>query len=1041
MDLGGLVRAVTAAFQDGGKLVTKIRDDRASTDRALPEDPTRDLLDSLQLGPLLVKGQYDRDFKRFGEQLACGDNLAREQMKDVLINLQMALIISLRGVSMGGDENLDFDSLQQTSDDCRTNAADAMMPESELELPNTKYASIGYSSSRSTRSTRSRESRTPVESMHQQYQGQDDGATVRPIVKERKRANSSASNSKRGYQPRRPTTPSSQASRGQAITTQHAPTERRLRGVSSQEVLTPPDEETLRVIRNGYVDSRPTGRASNATRADSGYGTASYVGGSRKGTSTAYSMASSRSAGSYKTAHDPMPRMPIRAAKFGGISSQPASYASRDSVDEYAMSTLDDPTTSEEDDILSLRRPSSHALGPEEHDMLSPRLNEFPNRPASSARSYVVSLPDADLHEPPSPISVVSEGDEEAAELEHESLLVSPELLAANTYHPDDLEPPAHYALDDATPTLGPGEFGQATIYETSRIRPVENMPRDVPAPRMRVPRQDSLSRVRNSRLITGDDLRAGRSTPQPRSQEEMSATVRAAEARVKHYRARPQGLQHSESVRENQPQVMYGIPEQEPRVQHIANLQQNAPVPRHLADMPLPAPPGFDQRPDSRNRYSPKHRAPQGYKVFPAQAQQQSTHRGAPAPPPDIALPAPPPARGPKWMAEAAATGLRPSTSPQPPANAASAAKLPVPRVSEPELRPTISNAPTVEDKEISALPEDGPGPSERGDSIESPPPTAISKTSSNSSNPRMVKIVPMHMAMFGGVYTAPTPKVPKADKPVATSSASTKSTTATSAPAPIPVPPMPLTMPLTLPTEKQLQGFCKGAHRLFLGVDSKTMRISSRPIGISGNVHFWVCHKCHFQGPVSTISKTEVGKKGKTKVKEERIYDPKPRSSTIRGLDGEVGGVRYKWVFLAKCHVPLKAMTEELALGAGAAGKGEWGGFGCLFCCAEGVRRGWTDRDARGKLVVADGMSIMSGSTGSGDTTKSGSGVSKDTPVFKDLEAFMGHLEMHRKEDCWPGQEMMGRMRCVVGRRAMDGEEWEINFLPLKMDKADEH
>lgn len=278
------------------------------------------------------------------------------------------------------------------------------------------------------------------------------------------------------------------------------------------------------------------------------------------------------------------------------------------------------------------------------------------------------------------------------------------------------------------------------------------------------------------------------------------------------------------------------------------------------------------------------------------------------------------------------------------------------------------------------------------------------------------MVKIVPMHMAMYGGTYTGAI--APKPEKPLA--------------------PPMPLTLPLQLPNEKNLLGFCKGAHRTFLGTDTKVMKLSSRPVGISGNMHFWVCHKCHFQGPVVTVSRTiSTGKKGKEKVKEEKIFDPKPRSSPVRGLDGELGGVRYKWAFLAKCHIPLKAMTEELAMGAGAAGKGEWGGFGCLFCCAEGVSRGWVDKDAQGKLVVADGLSVRSGSTASGETHKSSnSGGKGETPIFKDMAGFMAHLEMHRKEDCWPGQEMTGRMKCIVGRRALDEEEWEVNFLPLKIE-----
>ncbi|RVX74316.1 hypothetical protein B0A52_01441 [Exophiala mesophila] len=121
MDIASLVRAVLAAFEDGSKLVQRIRDRRAKPGREpLPEGPTNDLLDSLTLGPMLVRGHYDHDVKRFGEQYTCGDGQAREQMKDVLINLQMKLIIALRTVMMDEME-LDFDALQTASDDGRVN--------------------------------------------------------------------------------------------------------------------------------------------------------------------------------------------------------------------------------------------------------------------------------------------------------------------------------------------------------------------------------------------------------------------------------------------------------------------------------------------------------------------------------------------------------------------------------------------------------------------------------------------------------------------------------------------------------------------------------------------------------------------------------------------------------------------------------------------------------------------------------------------------------------------------------------------------------
>ena len=122
-----------------------------------------------------MRGHYDHDVKRFGEPYACGDIQAREQMKDVLINMQMTLIITLRSAFMD-DIDLDFNMLQTASDDCRVNAgvclgqlsqrlsdsakAQAMYPQhmvssysSNATLAPPMSPSLAYSSSRSTQSS------------------------------------------------------------------------------------------------------------------------------------------------------------------------------------------------------------------------------------------------------------------------------------------------------------------------------------------------------------------------------------------------------------------------------------------------------------------------------------------------------------------------------------------------------------------------------------------------------------------------------------------------------------------------------------------------------------------------------------------------------------------------------------------------------------------------------------------------------------------------------------------------------------------------
>lgn len=185
-----LIKVVIAAFDDASKLVVRIRDQRKASDRALPEESTRDLLDSLALGSVIVRGAFEYDLKRFGEPYACGDIQARESMKDVLINLQMGLIISLRSSGILDDADLDLDALQMASDDCRVNAgvclgqlsqrlsdaakAQAMYPPNSMRYSKRSgrvlpaAPSLAYSSSRSTHSS-NHAPRTPSDGLSERF--------------------------------------------------------------------------------------------------------------------------------------------------------------------------------------------------------------------------------------------------------------------------------------------------------------------------------------------------------------------------------------------------------------------------------------------------------------------------------------------------------------------------------------------------------------------------------------------------------------------------------------------------------------------------------------------------------------------------------------------------------------------------------------------------------------------------------------------------------------------------------------------------------
>lgn len=110
------------AYRDSSKLVQRLRDKQKNTEEfILPEDLTKEFDDSLTLGCAAVQSQYDHDVRRFGETYARGDAVAREQMKDILIALQQAVISHLREVFMD-EASLNLHALKETSDDCRVNA-------------------------------------------------------------------------------------------------------------------------------------------------------------------------------------------------------------------------------------------------------------------------------------------------------------------------------------------------------------------------------------------------------------------------------------------------------------------------------------------------------------------------------------------------------------------------------------------------------------------------------------------------------------------------------------------------------------------------------------------------------------------------------------------------------------------------------------------------------------------------------------------------------------------------------------------------------
>lgn len=217
-----------------------------------------------------------------------------------------------------------------------------------------------------------------------------------------------------------------------------------------------------------------------------------------------------------------------------------------------------------------------------------------------------------------------------------------------------------------------------------------------------------------------------------------------------------------------------------------------------------------------------------------------------------------------------------------------------------------------------------------------------------------------------------------------------------------------------LTLPDESNSYlGFCKGAYKLQIGLpNKKAFGLQTRPAALYSTytVQVWQCSKCSFEGPVVLVNPPPAP--GKKAAKPEKIFDPKLRTSAA--------GIVYRWSFLAKSHVDSRGMTD------GARDQeGHSDFFGCLFCCAEGARRGWLD----GSEVAASGVGGKRGSRSLSPTT-----ATTGTPMFNGVDAFMHHLEMHRTPAGMPGYEMQGRMKCVVGRIADVGEEFDINLPPFE-------
>ncbi|KAL9107175.1 MAG: hypothetical protein Q9227_007875 [Pyrenula ochraceoflavens] len=120
------VSAIISAYHDGTNLVQRLRDARAAKKRQATaalievEKDSINLEKSLGRGPSAISEEYDQGYSRFGATFAKGDATAREQLKDIIISLQIGVLSELR-CAWSDDTAVDYRSLQNASNENRTN--------------------------------------------------------------------------------------------------------------------------------------------------------------------------------------------------------------------------------------------------------------------------------------------------------------------------------------------------------------------------------------------------------------------------------------------------------------------------------------------------------------------------------------------------------------------------------------------------------------------------------------------------------------------------------------------------------------------------------------------------------------------------------------------------------------------------------------------------------------------------------------------------------------------------------------------------------
>lgn len=166
---------------------------------------------------------------------------------------------------------------------------------------------------------------------------------------------------------------------------------------------------------------------------------------------------------------------------------------------------------------------------------------------------------------------------------------------------------------------------------------------------------------------------------------------------------------------------------------------------------------------------------------------------------------------------------------------------------------------------------------------------------------------------------------------------------------------------------------GFCKGAYKMQIH-EKDAMKLRKLPVAKTGGGHYlacisegrkWTCSssQCVFEGPARPVGKSWA-------------FD-----DTVREAHG-VHGVRYRWSFLAKAHVPLSKAKD---------GKYD---YGCVFCIYDGY----------------------------------------ECPVFHRIRDFIAHVGEHRGKPI--AETMLQRVKCINDRTAALEEDFDVNLTPLEVE-----